>query len=288
MFTVFGANGNTGSVVAGKLLDAGKQVRVVARDAKKVEALRARGAQVVTGDVTDAATVAKALDGAEGAYLLVPPDNTSNDLLARGRKIIDHYVAGLTAAKVRHAVMLSSVGAQVPSGTGPIVITHYAETTLPKASATRFTFLRAAYFMENFAANAYPIKNDGVLPVFGGGEQYPFPMVATRDIGEIAAAELLSPPAKTEVIELSGPKEYSFSDAAAEASQVLGRPVKPVVLPIEQLVPTFTQFGISKNVAGLYEEMMRAFGTGKVGMEGTHRSLRGKVVLGDVLRAILK
>ena len=120
MFTIFGANGNTGSIVAHRLLDRGKKVRVVARDAKKVEALRARGAEIFVGDVTDAAQVTAALAGAEGAYLLVPPDMGSQDLVGRGKKIIANYTAGLRANNVPHAVYLSSVGAQVPSGTGPM------------------------------------------------------------------------------------------------------------------------------------------------------------------------
>ena len=132
MFTVFGASGNTGSVVARRLLDAGKKIRVVVRHPEKVAELRSRGAEVRAGDVTDANAVKSALSGSEGAYLLLPPDNASTDLLARNRRIVDDYVSGLTAAKVPHAVMLSSVGAQRPSGTGPIATVHYAETALPK------------------------------------------------------------------------------------------------------------------------------------------------------------
>ncbi len=286
MFTVFGANGNTGSIVAARLLDRGKQVRAVARDPKKVEALRARGAEVFVGDVTDAASVAAALAGAEGAYLLMPPDNTTTDLVARNRKVIAGYVAGLRTHKVAHAVLLSSVGAQVPSGTGPIVTTHHAEADLP-ASGAKLTFLRAAYFMENLLGFADAMKKDGVLPVFGGGESYPFPMVATRDIGATAADALLAPPAATQVIELSGPKEYSFADGAAEASKVLGRQVKAMPLPIDNVVPAFMQFGMSENVAKLYREMIEAFGTGKVGFEGTGRSLRGSTTMADVMRAAL-
>src|SRR5437763_6752058 len=242
MFTVFGANGNTGSVVARRLIDAGKKVRLVVRDPKKVAALQTRGAEVVTGDVTDGSALKSALAGAEGAYLLIPPDNTSNDLVGRGRGIVDNYLAGLTAAKVPHAVMLSSIGAQRLSGTGPIVTVHYAETTLPKAAATRFTFLRAAYFMENILANAYPMKQDGVLPVFGGGESYAFPMVATRDIGDVAADALLTPPTATQWIELSGPREYSFVEASAAASRILGRTVKATPMPLDAVVPMLTRF----------------------------------------------
>ncbi len=285
MFTVFGANGNTGSIVAHRLLDAGKRVRVVARDATKLEALRARGAEVVTADVLDRAQVSATLAGAEGAYLLLPPDMQSTDLIARARTIIANYQAGLRAHRVPHAVLLSSVGAQAPAGTGPIVTVHLAETELP-ASGTTMTFLRAAYFMENILANAQAMRSDGVLPVFGGGEGYAFPMVATRDIGETAADLLLAPATQTRWIELTGPKDYSFVDAAAEATQILGRPVKALPLPIEQLVPTFTSFGISTHVAGLYREMIESFGTGLTRFEGKD-TRRGKVTLGQVLRAAL-
>ena len=287
MYVILGASGNTGSVVATTLLERGKQVRAVARDVKKLEGLRAKGAEVVSADVQDAASMARVLAGAEGAYLLVPPDNTSTDLVARGRKIIDGYVEALAKASVKHAVVLSSVAAQQPAGTGPIVITHYAEHTLPKAPATTFTFLRAAYFMENVLNFAYPIKHDGVLPVFGGGEAYPFPMVATRDIGHVAAEALLAPPSAHAWIELSGPKEYSYVEAAAEASTILGREVKATVLPIDAMVPTLTSIGLSPNVAGLYREMTEAAGKGLVMFEGKG-SQRGKVTLGDVLRAGLR
>jgi len=288
MYVVFGANGHTGSVVADKLIEHGNRVRAVARDPKKLEALRAKGAEVVAADVLDVASVANALRGAEGAYLLIPPDNASTDLVARGRRIIDNYVAGLSQQAIPHAAVLSSVGAQMASGTGPIVITHYAEMTLPKAAGTKFTFVRAAYFMENILNFAQAIKNDGMIPVFGGGEGHPFAMIATRDIGEVAADALLSPSQVHQWIELSGPKEYSFNDAAAEASAILGRPVKATPLPIDAMAPTMMQFGVSANVAGLYREMTEAFGTGLVRFEGSKRSMRGKVPLGDVLRAGLR
>jgi uncharacterized protein YbjT (DUF2867 family) len=250
--------------------------------------LRAKGAELVSADVLDATSVANALRGAEGAYLLIPPDNASTDLVARGRRIIDNYVAGLSQQAIPHAAVLSSVGAQTASGTGPIVITHHAEMTLPKAAGTKFTFVRAAYFMENILNFAQAIKNEGMIPVFGGGEGHPFAMIATRDIGEVAADALLSPSQAHQWIELSGPKEYSFNDAAAEAGAILGRPVKATPLPIDAMAPTMMQFGASANVAGLYREMTEAFGTGLVRFEGSKRAMRGKVPLGDVLRAGLR
>jgi len=279
MFTIFGATGHTGSIVARQLLARGKQVRVVGRDPAKLAAFE--GAETIVGDVTDAATVAKALAGAEGAYLMLPPDNANPDLIARNKQVNKNYVAGLEG--VPHVAVLSSVGAERSSGTGPIVTAHNLEVALNDAGQ-KATIIRAAYFMENLLQNAYPMQHDGVLPVLGGGEAYPFPMVATKDIGEAAADALVNPDRDRYVELSSGPTEYSFDDAAKLAGELLGRPVKTVVVPMEAVVPTLSQFGFSPTVAGLYREMVEAF-AGGLSFEGKGRRVRGKTTLAEVLRA---
>ena len=285
MFVVFGASGNTGSVVARTLLERGKTVRVVARDVSRVEPLVRAGAEAFAGDVLDAASVARALAGAEAAYFLIPPDAKSLSFVARSRKVAENFAAAVAKSSLRHGVLLSSVGAHVPEGTGPIVTVHVAESLL-RATNVPFTFVRAAYFMDNLLGFASPIKNDGVLPVFGGGESHPFPMVATRDIGKVAAEELLAPAQRTEVVELSGPKEYSYVDAATEASKIVGRPVQATPLPLDAIVPTMKSLGASDDFAGLYREMIAYFGSGKAGFERSGRTARGTTELADVLRAL--
>lgn len=284
MYVVFGANGNTGSVVADKLLNSGAKVRLAVRDPAKVEALRSRGAEVVKADVLDLASVKAAVAGVEGAYLLIPPDPGSPDLVGRGRRVVDTFAKALGQSAVRHAVMLSSVGAQHAAGTGPILTVHYAENTLPSAKGVAFTFLRAAYFMENLLASAQAMKADGVLPAFGGGESYPFPMVATRDIGRVAAEAMLAPPRGHDWIELSGPREYSLSEAATTATRILGRPVAPRTVPFDAIVPMLVRLGFSENVAGLYREMMEGMGRGLLRFEGKGRAARGTVTLEQVLQ----
>jgi len=287
MFTVFGASGNTGAVVANELLTRGVKVRVVARDEAKVKALVARGAEFFKGDVLDGALVEQALMGAEGAYLLLPPDVTSNDLVTRNQQIAKNYAAALSKTGVKHVAFLSSVGAHLPSGTGPITTAHNAEKILGAVTSTKFTFVRAAYFMENILGYAGAMKGDGVLPVFGGGEGYPFPMVATRDIGHVAAEALLSPPSTTEIVNLSGPTNQSFTDAAKYASAILKREVKATPLPIEAMVPALTGFGMSANAANLFREMTEAFGKGIVSWDGNGRTVRGKISLEEVLKNAL-
>lgn len=280
MYVVLGATGNTGSVVAETLLAAGEKVRVVGRSAEKLATFAKKGAEVVTLDVEDGAALARALTGAKGVYLLLPPDPTSTDFIARGKRLAESYATALTTAKVPHAVLLSSVGAERAGGTGPIVTVGNTERRLSDVKGTVFTFVRAAYFMENVAANLHPMRTDGVLPSFGDPGPR-FDMVATVDIGKVAAHALLSPPKATEVVELSGPTEVSFDDAAAAFATALGRPVKALRLPIETMVPTLTGFGMSPHMAGLYREMTEAFGKGEVHFTGTGRRVRGTTSITD-------
>ena len=140
---------------------------------------------------------------------MIPPNVGVADPLARISRSSITSRRRSPRPETPHAVFLSSVGSQHASGTGPIAGTHYGEVVLAR-TATRLTFVRAAGFMENVLANAFTMKSDGVLPVFGGGETEPITMVATRDIGDVAADALLSPPSATEWIELHGPRDVQL------------------------------------------------------------------------------
>lgn len=278
MFVVLGANGNTGSVAAEALLDAGKKVRVFVRDAAKVQRLKERGAEVVTGSVESAADLTRAFAGAEGVYALVPPDPTSQAFLERGRRIAGALKEALETAAVPHVVLLSSVGADVPGGTGPIATVHHAETVLGALKGTRLSAIRAAYFMENLLGLLHPMKGDGVLPAFSQVLDYPFPMIATRDIGLTAAKLLMEgPKGGTQIVELHAEKPVSWKDAAAAFGAALGREVKPISVPYEGIVPALTAVGMSAHMAGLYREMCEAFDAGKCGFSGKHRTIVGAI-----------
>ena len=288
MFVVAGVTGHTGKVVANTLLAAGKKVRVIVRDAAKAKSFAEAGAEVAVADNFDVAAITKALQGAEGAYVLLPPDATSTDFVARGHKIADTYAAAIRESRVPHVVLLSSVGAQHVAGTGPIKTVNYAETLFRKIEGTKFTFLRAAYFMENHLNNLHPMKENGVLPAFGGGEAYPFAQVATKDIGEVAADALLHAPATTQIIELEGPAPRSLNDAAAVFGKLLGREVTATALPIDTMVPTLSQYGFSADVAAQYREMNEAMGKGLLTFEGGNaKHVRGKVTLEEFAKAAI-
>jgi uncharacterized protein YbjT (DUF2867 family) len=286
MYVIAGVSGNTGSVVANALLEQGKKVRVLVRDAKKGEPWKARGAEVAVASIEDEAALTKALENATGVYLLSPPDNAAKDFVAERHAVLERVARAVTKSKVPHVVLLSSIGAQHADGTGPIRTLHDAEQQLAKTPA-KTTFIRAAYFQENWGA-VLGAAAHGKLPTFLPPD-LTVPMVATKDIGLAAAKALLEPPAaKSEIIELAGPRDYTSREIAAILTKIVGKPVEVDPAPLAAVVPAFESFGISNDVAGLYAEMYAGLASGLVAPEGKGaRFVRGSVDAETTFRALL-
>src|ERR1700682_472784 len=130
MYVVLGATGHTGSIIAASLLLKGERVRVVGRDATRLERFVRKGAEAFTANVTDAAALTKAFTGARAAYLMLPPNLTSQDYRADQERESDAIAKAVKDSSLRYAVHLSSYGAQAPEGTGPIAGLHSSEQKL--------------------------------------------------------------------------------------------------------------------------------------------------------------
>jgi len=285
MFIVTGATGHVGSAVAETLLSAGKNVRVIVRNAAKAERLKSLGAEVFVADLTDQAALGRAMRDGDGVFLLSPPDAVAKDFIHEREALTQRQVETLVRAKVPHAVFLSSVGAQHAAGTGPVLTAHHFEEQL-RASGLPSTFVRAGYFLENWAAVADVVRNQGVLPSFMGKDQH-VPTVSTADIGKTVAQALLDGPRGVRIIELAGPRDVTPTDVARIFSDVLAKPVNVVEAPLDAVVPTFKSFGISDNVAGLYREMYAAIKEGKLAPERGNEQQRGTTPVEQTLRALI-
>lgn len=284
MFVVLGATGHTGSMVAETLLARQQAVRVVVRSAEKGAAWKAKGAEVAVASLEDVPAMTKALTGAAGVYLLVPPNYGATAWLAEQRQRMDQAAQAVKASGVSHVVFLSSVGGHIAEGTGPIRAARYGEQVLG-AVANNLTILRPCYFMDNWVPGIGMAKSQGLLPTFIAPTAK-VPMISTRDIGRAGAERLMAGGKGKEIVELAGPEEYSPAEAAAALGQILGKSVSAHPAPLTAVVPTFTSFGFSKEAATLFEEMYTAFAKGVIGYEHPEQLVRGTVTLTDALRAM--
>src|SRR5277367_4474545 len=211
MNVILGASGNTGSIVADSLLLKGKNVRVIGRDAGRLQGFVRKGAEAFTADLSDAAALTKAFSGARAAYLMLPPITSREDQ----ERESDAIAQAATASGLRYAVHLSSYGAHVPKGTGPVTGLHSAEQKLNAIGGLNVLHLRAAYFMENNLAAISMIQEMGI---FGHAllPDLKLPMIATPDVGDYAAQRLLDLDfSGKQTRELLGERDLSMAEATA-------------------------------------------------------------------------
>jgi uncharacterized protein YbjT (DUF2867 family) len=219
---------------------------------------------VLTGDAADAAFLAGACRSADAVYTLLPPDPQSQDLRRKWDQQGEAMVTAIRASGVRFVVFLSSVGADLPEGTGPIAGLHAQEERLRRLRDVNVLILRPASFFENFYATLSLIKQQGI----NGGAAAPdlrMPMIATRDIADVAARALKARDWKGVVVrELLGQRDLTHEEATRILGAHIGNPdLKYVQFPYADFASSLVQMGISVNVAVLYVEMWRAINEGK-------------------------
>ena len=286
MFVVAGVSGNTGKVVAETLLAQKKAVRVLVRDAAKGDAWKAKGAEIAIAELDDVDAVTKALTGAEGAYLLLPPQWASTNVRGDNAKRAGGLAKAVEKSGVKHVVFLSSIASDQKEGTGPITSTYEAEKIFGELKATSVTFVRAAYFMENIGASLYAL-GQGQFPTFIRAD-LSMPMVASHDIGTTAAKALLEGGKGHSVIELSGPREYTQNDVAAALSNLTKKTIRVQQGPEEAMEGALIGAGLSPTWAKLYAEMTHGINVGHVKFEGRGaRAVRGTTALETVLEKLI-
>jgi uncharacterized protein YbjT (DUF2867 family) len=263
MYVITGATGRTGQIAAEMLLAAGATVRVIGRDAKRLERFSLKGAEAVVADLTDAPAVEKALSGARAVYAIIPPNPTAPDVRAYQERVTDSLAAAIQKNKIAYVVALSSFGADKESGTGVVVGLHNLEKKLGSIDGLNVLSLRCGSFMENLLTQIGVIHSLG----FMAGPIRPdlrIPMIATSDIGEVAG-ELL---AKLDFVgvqtrELLGPRDVTYVEAAKIVGAAIGKPdLAYRQVPAFMLKPAMMQLGMSSSMVDGLLEMSEAQNTG--------------------------
>ena len=284
MYVITGASGHVGGAAASTLLSQGKLVKVIVHDAAKGEAWKAKGAEVALGDLTDGAFLAKAFTGATAAFIMLPANYADPDFFGWQCRTSDTIAAAVKQSGVPRVVMLSSVGADLESGTGPIKGLHYLEKVL-HTSGAELTAIRAGYFQENVANNLGAAKGMGIFPNFTPSADYPMPMIATKDIGALVVKSLLDPVKGGEVVDLQGPA-YSIRQVAEKLGTALGKPLQIVDIPQDQWIPSLLKAGLPPHVAAVYAEMYGGFASGRIAPHG-QRLVKGETTLDEVIKGLV-
>ncbi len=284
MFAITGISGQVGGAVARELIAKGQRVRAVVRNADKGAAWARRGCEVAVADLDDAAALKKAFAGVQGVFFLLPPVFDPSPDFDEARRVIAAVREALDAVRPAKVVSLSTIGAQAvrPNLLQQHRLQEESLGTLPLP----ITFLRAAWFMENAAWDLAPARTTGVIPSFLHPLDKPVPMVATADIGRVAAELLLETWHGKRVVELEGAR-LSPNDVAAAFSRALGRDVRMDSVPRATWEALFRSQGM-KNPAPR-AQMLDGFNEEWIAFEGEASRIRkGSVSLDTVIQALVE
>ena len=283
MFAVTGVTGKVGGTVAANLLAHGHKVRAVVRNVEKGRAWAAQGCEVAVAGVEDAVGLIKAFDGAEGVFLMTPPNYDPEPGFPETHKAAAAIRHAIEATRPGKVVFLSTVGAQVAE---PNLLNNSRITEeMLRTASVPVAFLRAAWFMENAAWDVQAARN-GVIPSFLQPLDHRLPMVAVSDIAQTAAELLDETWTGVRVIELEGPRRYSANDIAADFSAVLQHPVRAEAVPHDQWETLFRSQGMKNPVPRI--RMIDGFNQGWIDFEsGEANSRKERTPLEAVLRSLV-
>jgi NAD(P)H dehydrogenase (quinone) len=285
MYAIMGITGQIGSAIGRILLAAKQPVRPVVRDAGKGQIWADRGCEIALANIEDTASLTTAFRGAEGVFVLVPPNFDPAPEFPEARAIAAALRTALEAARPARVVYLSTIGAQASQSN---LLTQHTiiEATISELP-TPITFLRPAWFMENSSWDVAPARGQGVIPSFLQPLDKAVPMVATADIGKVAAALLQETWSGHRVVELEGPQRVTPNEIAVTFAKLLGSSVRMEVVPRESWEALFKSQGMRNPIPRI--RMLDGFNEGWIEFErGEAGSKKGNESLESVLKSLIE
>lgn len=263
-FVVTGSLGNISKPLAEKLIAAGHSVTVVSSKADKTAQIEAIGAKAAIGSVEDVAFLTKTFTGADAVYTMVPPNFGASNWKKYIANIGENYSEAIHAAGIKNVVNLSSMGAHMPEGCGPVSGLFFVEKALNALEVVNVKHLRPGFFYTNFLANVGMVKHMGII---GGnyGENATLVIVHPEDIAEVAAEELLNLSFKGKSVRYIVSDEKTTQEVATTLGTAVGKPELPWVnFKDEETLGGMLQAGVPEEIAKNYAEMGAAMRSGEM------------------------
>jgi NAD(P)H dehydrogenase (quinone) len=283
MYSITGITGKVGGEVARTLLNAGQAVRAVVRDARKGAAWEELGCGVSVADMNDATALTAAFKAATGVFVLLPPVFDPAPGFPETRATVEALRQALQAAHPQRVVCISTIGAQA-SQTNLLTQLRIMEESFSDL-AMPVTFVRPAWFMENYAWDVASARDTGIISSFLQPLNRLLPMVATADIGRVAAELLQEAWIGMRVRELEGPNSVSPNEAAMTFAAIFDRPVRAQAVARETWETLFKSQGMKHPMPRI--QMLDGFNEGWIRFEqGDASRLKGRVALKEVLHGL--
>jgi len=285
-YVITGGAGHIASPLTEKLLSEGHQVTVVGRSAEKLQALVNKGAKAAVGSVEDAAFVQQAFAGADAVYAMIPPNFTAENFRHYQNSVARNYVDAIVNNGVKHVVVLSSIGAHMGNGAGPIDGLADFEDLLKKHNGINAKFLRPSYFMYNLFTMIPLIKGANIVGSnFGGGADKVI-LVHTNDVADAAAEELLALNFTGFSVRYIAGDEKTGTEIATALSNAINKPGIPwIEFSDEQSLDGMKQAGLKETMAEAYTTMGKALREGKMQEDyWKNKPVLGKIKLDDFVK----
>ncbi|UEP33166.1 MULTISPECIES: NmrA family NAD(P)-binding protein [unclassified Burkholderia] len=284
MYAITGITGKVGGALARELLASGQPVRAVVRDATRAASWAERGCAIATAFMEDASSLAAAFEGATGVFILPPSEFDPAPGFPEAQKVFEAVSAALLKARPEKVVCLSTIGAQADE------INLLTQRTLMEQALREMpmpvTFLRPGWFMENAAWDVASARDDGVIASYLQPLDKPVPMVATADVGRVAAELLQQTWRGVRVVELEGSRRVSPNDLALAFARVLGAQVRAEVVDRQTWEALFRGQGMKHPLPRM--RMLDGFNEGWIDFESNPDEIvRGRVELETVLRELV-
>jgi NAD(P)H dehydrogenase (quinone) len=283
MHAITGITGNVGGEVARALLNAGHAVRAVIRDPRKGAMWKALGCDVSLADMNDATALATAFKAASAVFVLLPPNFDPSPDFPETRAIVAALRRALATARPGKVVCISTIGAQAKRENLLTQLTIMEESLgdLPMP----ITFLRPAWFMENCSWDVAPARDTRVISSFLQPLEKPVPMVATADVGRVAAELLQETWTGRRIIELEGPTRVTPNQIAATFAEIFSHPVQAEAVPRQTWEQLFKSQGMKHPEPRI--QMLDGFNQGWIEFEQDEtRRRKGRIGLREVLTGL--
>jgi uncharacterized protein YbjT (DUF2867 family) len=284
MYAITGVTGKVGGEIARNLITDGRSVRAVLRDKAKAADWAAKGCEIAIAEMENAEQLARAFSGVEGVFILPPSEFDPEPGYPEAKRVIDAVTRALATAQPQRIVCLSTIGADAPHDN------LLTQRTLMEQSLGAIglpvTFLRPGWFMENALWDVASARDEGVLRSFLQPADKAFPMVASRDVGRLAADLIRQVWTGTRIVELEGPVRVSTNELARAFSEVLEGPVRVEIVSRESWEGLFRAQGMKNPLPRI--RMLDGFNEGWIEFRDRGGSaVKGNTPLLDVITALV-